>query len=188
MTIQYSYVSELERNETALRLANKYWVELAPLLLYYENKPEKEISERIRNFYFDPNSSSNTLGEFNNYTKLFSDRAFFHSVHHAAKYHSPAAPTYLYFYTYNQEFDLGGYLLAIRGRLPFVMEVFMSGVRTFWRKYVLRKTIPRYGICHGEELTMHYRVRLISDITPGTRDYPMSKSMVKAWVGFAVDQ
>ncbi len=115
------------------------------MLLYYEKKPKRETSETIRNFYFDPSAKPNSLGVFNNYTKLFSDRAFFHPIHQAAKYHAPVAPTYLYFYTYKQDFNLGGYLLAIQGKYPFVMEVFMSGVATLWKKYILRETIPRYG-------------------------------------------
>ena len=66
----------------------------------------KNVSEKIRNYYFGPERRIHPGVQLTNFTNLFSDRMFFDGTHKSALLHAQHAPVHLYYNTYAGDVSL----------------------------------------------------------------------------------
>lgn len=98
-------------NKTKLRQANDEWDFWAPRILGYE-PDQKDVSAKIRKFYFGNVPDIGSIDYLSNYTNMFSDRQFFQPVHHFMEGFAKHSSVRAYMYAYSAEFSLGDVLAA----------------------------------------------------------------------------
>jgi len=163
------------------------WNKIAPTLLSYDMK-NQEASEEIRAYYFG-NTVQNPLSSMENFTQLLSDRNFFQGTHKASIFHSKVAPVYLYYFTYPGDVSLFKLFKWISPHvfLPVELQVVIELVKEFVYKYLFGVVDQNYGPCHADELALLFNMHYFAEVTKSSRDYEMSRSLIKLWTSYAKD-
>ena len=99
------YALGLLSNKTLSERLDKEWIRWMPIMLGYDSSL-RNVSEKIRDYYFGQSTKIDPNVLIQNFTNLFSDRMFFHGTHKSAIYHAHYAPVHLYYNTYNAEVSL----------------------------------------------------------------------------------
>ncbi len=104
--------------------------------------------------------------------------------------HSQKAPVYLYYLTYPGEISLFNLFKWISpdAQLPVELQVTVGIIKELFYKYILGITSAYYGPCHADELPLLFNMHYFADITKNSRDYHMSRSLVRLWTDFAKDE
>lgn len=131
------------------KILNSKWEHFAPVLLSYQNYPNKSaLSAEVKKYYLNdaPISQSNAKETAN----MVSDRNFFLDNHDAAILQSRVAPTYIYYYTYQGLFALGNLLfsrtaLPLPGNLDYLVGTGLNWVSS---NLLRRRRKSKLGICH----------------------------------------
>ena len=183
------------------------WSAYAPKFLGLDDHPQRvEIVERVREYYLgkgkDGNETDGSLSRENlmNMTNMLSDRNFFQPVRWLAEWNlerqnmlltsasatapAPPAPMYLYFYTYKGELSPGNFVVHLSHKLPQLLDIVVS-IGGQWVNSAVFGTEPEhFGAGHADEIFMLFKVPILRQHELGTKDYAMSKAIVKTWVDF----
>lgn len=153
--------------------------------MYYPQE-KTDISAKIRNYYFGNVKSIATKDLVQNYTNLFSDRMFFVPLHNFALEYRKHASLRLYFYTHKGQFSLARLLASSqKPYLPPLVNVILDMIVRWIKEHVLGFEIPHPGVCHADELPLFYDWLLGPAITEQSKDYAMSRTLIKTWTDFA---
>lgn len=166
---------------------NENWTQHAPTLLDYEDSPVPEkhmISKRLWDYYLGNKSlDSDTIHDI---TDMFSDMSFNRAFEAVAHVHSAAAPLYLYLYSHRGEFGIAQAYMRLSLKVPILLDGLLTEAFGLIKKYILNWPDPHYGVCHGDEMAMFFKMHpLLSTINPGSKDFNFSRSLVSLWASFA---
>ncbi|CAG7822764.1 unnamed protein product [Allacma fusca] len=182
-------LARLLSNKSLSDRLDKEWIKWAPIMLGYDPSA-KNVSEKIRNFYFGPVRRVHPVTHVNNFTNLFSDRMFFHGTHKSAVYHARYAPVYLYYNTYAGEVSLFNLMKAVSpvSRFAAELQVAFDMAKDLFYSMTYGKWFENLGPCHADELPLLFNMHMLAGIKKSSRDYLMSRAMVKAWTDFAKNE
>lgn len=127
----------IARNETLIESLRQDMDKFLPRLLYLEDNTNATVLNRLRDYYHLSESKGETLEDFKNYTSMFTDRFWLVDLHKAVTYHTNLAPVYLYFYTYQTEFSLTDFVLAMKGKHHPLLEILGMTIKNLVKKYIL---------------------------------------------------
>ncbi|CAL8073942.1 unnamed protein product [Orchesella dallaii] len=166
------------------------WNKWIPLMLDYD-PTRYDISWKIKQYYFSQ-LAGKPIGDsaIANFTAMYSDRVYFLDSKRAAMLHAKHAPVYLYFYSYPGEVSFFRLFKAVMPSLGDIMapelKIAMDVTKDFIRKYLLRQPMKYLDIpCHADELILQFNTHRLIEINKNSRDYPVSKALVKSWADFA---
>jgi len=177
-------------NDFIYKNLHKNWNDWVPLMLDYD-KNRVDVSQRIKDYYFGKFKGRYFPEDVKNMTDLYSHRVYFHATEKAVRMHSQYAPAYLYYYTYPGEFSFFSLFKAVMPShedfIPPEIRIAMDIAKDLFKKYVLKHTNQANGLgpCHADELPLLFNMHRVVEVTARSKDYFMSKSLVKAWADFA---
>ncbi|CAL8090404.1 unnamed protein product [Orchesella dallaii] len=178
----------IARNESLRQNLRQRMETFLPRLLYLEDNTNTTVLSQLREYYYLEEPNADSLDELRNFTNMFTDRFWLTDLHRAVKYQSKLAPVYLYYYTYSGEFTLTDFVLALKGEHHPLVEILAMTLKNLVKKYLFWETLPNFGICHSDELSLQFYMPLLARISPSHRDYEMSREIVKLWVQFAKEE
>lgn len=159
-------------------------------MLDYDPK-RLDISQKIKENYFR-NSADKPLADATiaNLTQLYSDRVYFLDSRKAALLHAKHAPVYLYFYSYPGEISFFRLFKAVMPSHADIMapelKIAVDVGKDFIKRYILRQPVKYIDApCHADELLLQFNAHKLIEISRHSKDYPVSKSIVKSWAEFA---
>jgi hypothetical protein len=199
-------------NQSKLEQANNDFNFWAPRILNYPEE-RKDVSEKIRNFYFRDVDNIASTALVQTYTNLFSDRQFFVPLHHFVLNYPKDVPVYLFYFAYQGEFSFARFLTSSqKTTLPAMAHVLIDKVTHWVKTKVFRLDVEHPGVCklseqvslnlveqmnidlrsryyyyvgHTDEIAYLFDWSLNSAIKSSAADYPISKAIVEAWTTFA---
>lgn len=159
-------------------------------MLDYDPK-RVDISRRIKQHYF-----KSLVGKplqdsaIANLTQLYSERVYFLESRKAALLHAQHAPVYLYYYSYPGDISFFRLFKAVmpthRDYIAPELKIAIDVGMDIFRKYFLRQSVQYMDApCHADELILQFNTHRLVEITKSSRDYHVSKAMIKSWAEFA---
>jgi len=122
-----------------------------------------------------------------NITTFLSDRSFFEGLHNSLILHRGQHPIYPYVYSYEGKFSFAKVLFGMTFALPVAADVVVSRSWKWFLSTVLRMPETSYGVAHGDELPLLFKLPFQSELKEKDEDFDMSKALVATWGAFAKD-
>lgn len=165
------------------------WNELSPNFFQYENANDrKQLTSKIRKFYIGDDLSQ-PLGfneNFQNITNAFSDRLYIHASRETVKIQSKFSSVYLYYFTYPLYRGMS-YLYDINPGLPIFPQFAWKEMMWILNEYIFQRPNLFLGVGHGDDLVLIFKFFPVFDLSPKSKDFAMSRQMVKLWTDFATN-
>ncbi|CAG7821048.1 unnamed protein product [Allacma fusca] len=149
----------------------------------------KELADEIKEIYFPKDSNFTKEQRLEQYTKLFTDAQLLLHTSHCISVQSEFTPVYSYQFSRRGGPSLTPIVNMVTGKGHMALKIAKYFATSLYNKITGNK--PRdYGVCHGDELAMLFKVERMFDVpmNPQSPDYIFSKDMVQLWVDFARDE
>jgi hypothetical protein len=140
-------------NHSKLEQANDEFYFWAGRLLSYPEE-RKDVSDKIRKFYFGNVKSIASADLIQNYTNLMSDRQFFSPLHTFSRNYPTDTPMYLYFFAYQGDFCFSRILASTqKPYLPVIANVIIDMAARWVKSKVFNMDLGHPGVCKSEFMT-----------------------------------
>jgi hypothetical protein len=114
------------------------------------------VLQKINRFYFGEGiiPIPALLGDIANMTKMFTDRFWNMGFHNGVKAQlNHSSHLYLYYYSYQGEFTLTDFLVALKGESHPIVEVVVHLLTNWFKKVFYNEELPKFGMSSSKPTT-----------------------------------
>lgn len=183
------YIAGIFVNASLQEFVSTNWNDLSPNFFRYD-KSAKNLTDKIRKFYIgDDSPSQQRLAfkeNFQHITNIFSDRLYIHATRETVKIQSKFSKIYLYYFTYPLQRGMT-YLFDIDPDLPILLQFIWKEIRWFLNEHIFQVPNLFLGCGHGDDIALLFKFPVFH-LSPDSKDFAMSRQLVKLWADFATNQ